>query len=56
MKAMKVFLSGVITALLSASQPMAQEHVKVHTEGLTAKIKFEACCPVISLSSMANTN
>jgi hypothetical protein len=42
MKTEKLFLLATITALFFASQTMAQEPVKVHTEGLAAKIKFES--------------
>lgn len=41
MKTKKLFLLATITALCFASPAMAQEPVKVHTEGLAAKIKFE---------------
>jgi quercetin dioxygenase-like cupin family protein len=42
MKSKKQFLLATITGLFFASQTMAQEPVKVHTEGLAAKIKFES--------------
>ena len=37
MKTKKLFLLATITALCFASPAMAQEPVKVHTEGLAAK-------------------
>ena len=42
MKHKDLFLVATITVLFFASQAMGQESVKVHTEGLAAKIKFES--------------
>jgi quercetin dioxygenase-like cupin family protein len=42
MKTKKLFLLAAITLLFFASQTMSQEPVKVQTEGLAAKIKFES--------------
>ena len=45
MKTKKLFLLATITALCFASPAMAQEPVKVHTEGLAAKIPWTGPVP-----------